>query len=70
MTKGIIRHIEPREMILTKLKQSYLKEHPVSLVDRILGYLNNLTDFQLCQLYSEKYETTPKYMAEQFEFKF
>ena len=48
MTKGIIRHIEPREMILTKLKQSYLKEHPATLVDRILGYLNNLTDFQLC----------------------
>jgi hypothetical protein len=70
MTKGIIRHIEPREMILTKLKQSYLKEHPVTLVDRILGYLNNLTDFQLCQLYSEKYETNPKYIAEQFEFNF
>jgi hypothetical protein len=60
----------PRAKILSDLKRAYLKEHPVSLVDRILGYLNNLTDFQLCQLYSEKYETNPKYMAEQFEFKF
>jgi len=62
--------INPRAKILSDLKRSYLKEHPVTLVDRILGYLNNLTDFQLCQLYSEKYETNPKYMAEQFEFKF
>ena len=62
--------INPRVKILSDLKRSYLKEHPVYLVDRILGYLNNLTDFQLCQLYSEKYETNPKYMAEQFEFKF
>jgi len=60
----------PRSKILSVLKRAYLKEHPISLVDRILGYLNNLTDFQLCQLYSEKYETNPKYMAEQFEFKF
>ena len=62
--------INPRVKILSDLKRAYLKEHPVSLVDRILGYLNDLTDFQLCQLYSEKYETNPKYMAEQFEFKF
>ena len=62
--------INPRVKILSDLKRSYLKEHPVYLVDRILGYLNNLTDFQLCQLYSEKYETNPKYIAEQFEFKF
>ena len=62
--------INPRAKILSDLKRVYLKEHPVSLVDRILGYLNNLTDFQLCQLYSEKYETNPKYIAEQFEFKF
>ena len=62
--------INPRVKILSDLKRAYLKEHPVSLVDRILGLLNNLTDFQLCQLYSEKYETNPKYMAEQFEFKF
>ena len=62
--------ISPRSKILSDLKKAYLKEHPVSLVDRILGYLNDLTDFQLCQLYSEKYETNPKYMAEQFEFKF
>jgi hypothetical protein len=62
--------INPRSKILSDLKRSYLKEYQVSLVDRILGYLNNLTDFQLCQLYSEKYETNPKYMAEQFEFKF
>jgi len=60
----------PRVKILSELKRAYLKEHPVSLVDRILGYLNNLTDFQLCELYSEKYETNPKYIAEQFEFKF
>ena len=56
--------INPRAKILSDLKRAYLKEHPVSLVDRILGYLNDLTDFQLCQLYSEKYETNPKYMAE------
>ena len=62
--------INPRVKILSDLKRAYLKEHPVSLVDRILGYLNNLTDFQLCELYSEKYETNPKYIAEQFEFKF
>jgi hypothetical protein len=62
--------INPRSKILSDLKRSYLKEYQVSLVDRILGYLNNLTDFQLCQLYSEKYETNPKYIAEQFEFKF
>jgi len=62
--------INPRVKILSDLKRSYLKEHPASLVDRILGYLNNLTDFQLCELYSEKYETNPKYIAEQFEFKF
>ena len=62
--------INPRVKILSDLKRAYLKEHPVSLVDMILGYLNDLTDFQLCQLYSEKYETNPTYMAEQFEFKF
>jgi hypothetical protein len=62
--------INLRSKILSDLKKAYLKEHSVTLVDRILGYLNNLTDFQLCQLYSEKYETNPKYMAEQFEFKF
>jgi len=60
----------PRSKILSDLKKAYLKEHSTTLVDRILGYLNNLTDFQLCQLYAEKYETNPKYMAEQFEFKF
>lgn len=60
----------PRSKILSDLKKAYLKEHPSTLVDRILGYLNNLTDFQLCQLYAEKYETNSKYMAEQFEFNF
>jgi len=60
----------PRAKILSDLKIAYLKEHPVTLVDRILGYLNNLTDHQLCKLYAEKYETNPKYMAEQFEFNF
>jgi len=67
---SIIRHIEPRDMILNKLKQAYLKEHPSILVDRILGYLNKLTDYQLCELYSEKYETNSRYIAEQFEFNF
>jgi hypothetical protein len=62
--------INPRSKILSDLKKAYLKEHSVTLVDRILGYLNNLTDHHLCQLYSEKYETNPKYIAEQFEFKF
>jgi hypothetical protein len=62
--------INPRAKILSELKKAYLKEHPASLVDRILLLLNNLTDHQLCQLYSEKYETNPKYIAEQFEFKF
>jgi hypothetical protein len=62
--------INVRSKILSDLKRAYLKEHSITLVDRILGYLNNLTDFQLCQLYSEKYETNPKYIAEQFEFKF
>jgi len=60
----------PRSKILSDLKRAYLKEHPANLVDRILLLLNNLTDHQLCQLYSEKYETNPKYIAEQFEFKF
>ena len=60
----------PRSKILSDLKKAYLKEHPTTLVDRILGYLNNLTDYQLCQIYSEKYETNPKYIAEQFEFNF
>ena len=60
----------PRSKILSDLKKAYLKEHPVTLVDRILVHLNDLSDFQLCQLYAEKYETNPKYMAEQFEFKF
>ena len=60
----------PRSKILSDLKKAYTKEHPVSLVDRILSYLNNLTDYQLCKLYSEKYETNHKYIAEQFEFKF
>ena len=56
--------INPRAKILSDLKKAYLKEHPVSLVDRILIHLNKLTDFQLCQLYSEKYETNSKYIAE------
>jgi hypothetical protein len=70
MNNGIVRHINPRDMILENLKKAYLKEHPATLVDRILGYLNNLTDHQLCQLYAEKYETNSKYIAEQFEFNF
>jgi hypothetical protein len=70
MNNGIVRHINPRDMILENLKKAYLKEHPATLVDRILGYLNNLTDHQLCHLYAEKYETNSKYIAEQFEFNF
>lgn len=62
--------ISPRSKILSDLKKAYLKEHPTTLVDRILGHLNNLTDFQLCQLYAEKYETNEKYLVKQFEFEF
>jgi len=70
MTKGIIRHIEPRDMILQKLKQAYLKEDSKTLVDRVMGFYVHLSDYELCERYSEKYQTNPKYLAEQFEFNF
>jgi len=70
MTKGIIRHIEPRDMILQKLKQAYLKEDSKTLVDRVMEFYVHLSDYELCERYSEKYQTNPKYLAEQFEFNF
>ena len=70
MTKGIIRHIEPRDMILQKLKQAYLKEDSKTLVDRVMEFYVHLSDYELCERYSEKFETDPKYIAEQFEFNF
>jgi len=66
----IIRHTEPRDMILEKLKQAYLKEDSKTLVDRIMEFYVHLSDYELCQRYSEKFETDPKYIAEQFEFNF
>jgi len=67
---SIIRHIEPRDMILNKLKQAYLKEDSKTLVDRVMEFYVHLSDYELCQRYSEKYQTDPKYLAEQFEFNF
>jgi len=66
----IIRHTEPRDIILEKLKQAYLKEDSKTLVDRIMEFYVHLSDYELCQRYSEKFETDPKYIAEQFEFNF
>jgi len=70
MNNGIIRHIEPRDMILQKLKQAYLKEDSKTLVDRVMESYVHLSDYELCERYSEKYQTNPKYLAEQFEFNF
>lgn len=70
MNNGIIRHIEPRDMILGKLKQSLLKEDKETLVDRVMEFYVHFSDYELCQRYSEKYETNPKYISEQFEFNF
>jgi hypothetical protein len=67
---SVIRHIEPRDMILNSLKRAYLKEDQSILVDRIMEFYNHLSDYELCQRYSEKFETNPKYLAEQFEFNF
>jgi hypothetical protein len=67
---SVIRHIEPRDMILNSLKRAYLKEDQATLVDRIMEFYNHLSDYELCQRYSEKFETNPKYLAEQFEFNF
>lgn len=67
---SIIRHTEPRDMILEKLKKAYLKENQATLVDRVMEFYVHLSDYELCQRYSEKFETNPKYIAEQFEFNF
>ena len=60
----------PREMILNKLKEAYLKEDNQTLVDRIMEFYVHFSDYELCQRYAEKYETNSKYLAEQFEFNF
>ena len=70
MTKGIIKHTNPRDMILSKLKRAYLQEDSKTLVDRVMEFYVHLSDYELCQRYSEKFETNPKYIAEQFEFNF
>jgi len=67
---SIIRHTEPRDMILQKLKEAYLKEDSKTLVDRVMEFYVHLSDYELCQRYSEKFETDPKHIAEQFEFNF
>ena len=59
-----------REVILNKLKQAYLKEDNKTLVDRIMEFYVHFSDYELCQRYSEKYETNAKHLAEQFEFNF
>ncbi|NBW19738.1 MAG: hypothetical protein EBR82_68375 [Caulobacteraceae bacterium] len=66
----IIRHTEPRDMILESLKKAYLKEDSKTLVDRVMEFYVHLSDYELCQRYSEKFETNSKYIAEQFEFNF
>ena len=60
----------PREVILSKLKEAYLKENSKTLVDRVMEFYVHLSDYELCQRYSEKFETNPKHIAEQFEFNF
>jgi len=70
MNKGIIRHINPRDMILNSLKKAYLIEDRAILVNRIMEFYVHLSDYELCQRYSEKFETNPKHLAEQFEFNF
>ena len=70
MNNGIVRHINPRDMMLQKLKQAYLKEDAKTLVDRVMEFYVHFSDYELCQRYSEKFETNPKYIAEQFEFNF
>ena len=70
MNNGIIKHTEPRDMILNVLKKAYLKEDQATLVDRIMEFYAHLSDYELCQRYSEKFETNPKHIAEQFEFNF
>jgi len=70
MTKGVIKHTNPRDMILESLKKAYLKEDSKTLVDRVMEFYVHLSDYELCQRYSEKFETNQKYIAEQFEFNF
>lgn len=70
MNKGIIRHINPRDMILDKLKEAYSKETKENLLERLMSHLEDLSDYKLCTLYSAKYQTNPKYIVEQFEFNF
>lgn len=60
----------PRDMILNKLKEAYLKEDKEALVDKLMDFYFHFSDYELCQRYAEKYETNPKYIAEQFEFNF
>ena len=60
----------PREMILNKLKEAYLKEDNQTLVDRVMEFYVYFSDYELSQRYAEKYETNSKYLAEQFEFNF
>lgn len=67
---SIIRHTNPRDMILNSLKKAYLKEDQATLVDRVMEFYIHLSDYELCQRYSEKFETNAKYIAEQFEFNF
>jgi len=62
--------INPRGMMLEKLKQAYLKEDNKTLVDRVMEFYIHFSDYELCQRYSEKFETNQKYLAEQFEFNF
>jgi len=59
-----------REMMINRLKQSYLKEDKTILVDRMINLFTNLSDYEICELYAEKYETNKKYISEQFEFNF
>ena len=60
----------PREAILNRLEQAYLREDNRTLVNRIMEFYVHFSDYELCQRYSEKFETNPKYIAEQFEFNF
>ena len=60
----------PRAKILSDLKQAYLKEDNTTLVERIMEFYVHFSDYELCQRYSEKFETNSKYVAEQFEFNF
>ena len=66
----MIKHINPRDLILNKLKEAYLREDKAILVDRVMEFYAHLSDYELCQRCSEKFEIDPKYLAEQFEFNF